>query len=347
MMKTSHQIFYKNSNNMEEIEDETIDLIITSPPYPMIEMWDSLFSLFNIDIKNKLEQNKGKDAFILMHNELNKTWKECLRVLKIGGLICINIGDATRKINETFQLFPNHSQIIQFFLNCDNCNMLPCILWHKPTNSPNRFMGSGMLPSNAYVTLECEYILIFRKGRKIRNFPSKYHKRYESAYFWEERNKWFSDIWIDIIGTSQNNEHLLERTAAFPLNLVYRLINMFSIYDDIILDPFIGTGTTIIAAMYLMRNSFGYEIQPKFKKVVESSLVYIKKDSSKIIKNRIQNHIKFSSNKKPELFKYNNNNYGFRVRTKQEENILFYLINNINFIDNKYIVDYIRYSDKK
>ena len=104
-MKTFHKIFFKNSTDMSEIDSETVDLIITSPPYPMIEMWDSLFSTLNEEIKKALDIGNGKKAFSLMHLELDKIWKECSRVLKAGGIACINVGDATRKINDNFQLF--------------------------------------------------------------------------------------------------------------------------------------------------------------------------------------------------------------------------------------------------
>jgi len=166
-MKTTHQIYNKNSSEIKEIQDNSVNLIVTSPPYPMIEMWDDIFSIINHKIKKKLEEKKDLEAFNLMHQELNKTWKESYRVLKPGGIACINIGDATRKINE-FKLYSNHSEIIKQ-MKKNGFETLPDILWRKPSNKPNKFMGSGMLPPNAYPTLEHEYILIFRKNGK-RNF---------------------------------------------------------------------------------------------------------------------------------------------------------------------------------
>ena len=181
-MDTTHQIFFKNSNDMGEIKSNTIDLIITSPPYPMIEMWDSLFSSLNIDIRDALQEQNGKTAFRLMHEELDKVWIESVRVIKEGGYVCINIGDATRSINNNFQLYPNHIKILAFFQR-NGFSVLPSILWRKPTNSPTKFMGSGMLPPNAYITLEHEHILILRKGENKRKFPPKSETRYNSAYF--------------------------------------------------------------------------------------------------------------------------------------------------------------------
>jgi DNA modification methylase len=172
---------------MKRIEDESVDLIVTSPPYPMIEMWDEMFFNSNPDIRHEFDNSKYMNAFKLMHEELSKVWMECRRVLKEGGVICINIGDATRSFNKNFQLYSNHTIINKLFMDM-GLKPLPIILWRKTSNKPNKFMGSGMLPNNAYVTLEHEYILVFRKGEK-RKFNSKNKDRYESAYFWEERNK--------------------------------------------------------------------------------------------------------------------------------------------------------------
>ncbi len=97
-----------------------------------------------------------------MHDILNRAWEECHRVLSDNGFVCINIGDATRTLGKEFRLFPNHAAIIDFFLK-KGCCALPDIHWRKPTNAPNKFMGSGMYPAGAYVTYEHEYILIFRK----------------------------------------------------------------------------------------------------------------------------------------------------------------------------------------
>ncbi len=349
-MKTKHKIFFENSNNMSMVQSESVDLIITSPPYPMIEMWDELFSKSNNRIQEEIRTGNGKNAYLLIHEELNEVWKECTRVVKKGGIICINIGDATRKINGSFQLFPNHVNITNFFQK-NGFISLPFILWRKPTNSPNKFMGSGMLPTNAYVTLEHEYILIFRKGEKIRKIPPKSKERYNSAYFWEERNKWFSDVWMDIRGTSQdinnnNNRELRSRSAAFPLELPYRLINMFSIYEDTVLDPFCGTGTTSLAAIISVRNSIGYELNSQFEEFFEASVKRAIEINNFINKRRFQEHIEFTRQyrKNGKEIKYKANNYNFPVITKQEEDILFYSIKNYNKNENEYNIKYEKFN---
>ena len=353
-METTHKIYFKNSSEMREVEPNSIDLMITSPPYPMIEMWDSLFSSLNDKIKKALEEEKGRIAFNLMHGELDKVWNEVFRVIKLGGIVCVNIGDSTRKIGKNFQLYPNHVKVSNFFQNKGFIE-LPCILWRKPTNSPNKFLGSGMLPPNAYVTLEHEYILIFRKGYNKRNITSKLENRYNSAFFWEERNKWFSDIWEDIRGTPQilktndnNQKKLRERSAAYPLELPCRLINMYSLYEDTILDPFWGTGTTSLAAMISARNSIGYEINSEFMNIFKKNIENIKQRNLELLNYRLNQHVNFIKKyqKQNKEIKYNSIHYKFPVITKQERNILLYKIKSFNKVDNKFILNYQKYDFK-
>ena len=163
-MRTNHSIFIGASQHMTSTKDNTVDLVVTSPPYPMIEMWDEIMAKQNPDILDNLEK-KPEVAFELMHQELDKVWKECFRVLKDGGFLCVNIGDATRTINGNFTLYNNHSRISKACVEMGFVG-LPNIIWRKQTNAPNKFMGSGMLPCGAYVTLEHEWVLIFRKGGK-------------------------------------------------------------------------------------------------------------------------------------------------------------------------------------
>ncbi|MCP1715679.1 site-specific DNA-methyltransferase (cytosine-N4-specific) [Methanocalculus alkaliphilus] len=330
-MKTSHKLYFECSSDISSCIDESVNLVVTSPPYPMIEMWDELFSLSNEKILDALNNYDGERAFELMHKELDKVWIEADRVLKQGGYFCINIGDATRTIGKSFKLYPNHVRVSECF-NKLGYDTLPCIIWRKPSNKPTKFMGSGMLAPNAYVTMEHEYILIFRKGSKRTFLNSELEKRRKSAYFWEERNIWFSDVWMDLKGVSQklNHTNLRKVTAAFPLELVYRLINMYSIQEDIILDPFLGTGTTTIAAMLLGRNSIGCEINPQFESIIRNRFKNLQEDNFTLYRERIEKHKKFLEEKnfKSEP-KYFSKNYGFPVVTNQEVNISFPLVTKI------------------
>ena len=325
-MKTIHKIHQKNSQFMDEIHDESVDLVVTSPPYPMIEMWDGAFSRLNQQVELDLRSGIGANAFRKMHQELGKTWYEIHRVMKPGGIVCINIGDSTRSIGDFFQLFPSHAEIISEFRKLGFVS-LPEIIWRKQTNAPNKFMGSGMLPPGAYVTLEHEFVLLFRKGGK-REFESDEIKRLrqESSYFWEERNTWFSDIW-DFKGTSQkiNSDGSRERSAAFPLEMAYRLVNMFSIKHDTVLDPFLGTGTTSIAAIASRRNSIGYEIEPGLVELANEKILKSATMGNEIIITRIKNHLEFINSwiREKEPPKYINMTYKFPVITSQEAFLMF------------------------
>ena len=164
-MKTTHKIFYQNARQLRAIPSESVDLVVTSPPYPMIGMWDDMFIDQNPEIGDALHKGNGRRAFELMHQVLDPIWAEIFRVLKQGRFVCVNIGDATREVRDDFCLYSNHARILTYFVDM-GFSALPDILWRKQTNAPNKFMGSGTLPAGAYVTLEHEYILILRKGSK-------------------------------------------------------------------------------------------------------------------------------------------------------------------------------------
>ena len=316
---------------MAAIADASINEIITSPPYPMIEMWDGILASQNATFAEALNKGLVEVAYEAAPQELDKVWQECYRVLTPGGFLCINIGDATRTIKGEFRLFNNHSRIVKTCLDL-GFNNLPNIIWRKQTNAPNKFMGSGMLPCGAYVTLEHEYILIFRKGSK-REYKKVEQKvaRKNSAFFWEERNVWFSDVW-DLKGTKQKivNSETRDRSAAYPFEVPYRLINMYSQYGDTVLDPFFGLGTTMLAAMASGRNSVGFEIDDKLKSSIEDNLQGVSiADFNSVIKIRIDKHSDFvkarSAEKGP--FKHYNNTLGSDVMTSQEEELeIHYLI---------------------
>jgi modification methylase len=277
-MQTKHKIILGNSQQMPEIEDGSIHLMVTSPPYPMIKMWDTLFAKADPKIAalwQKLEtDDKGeivRQIYDAMHDYLGEVWRETYRVLVDGGIACINIGDATRTVNGKFKLFPNHARIMEI---CEKVGFttLPYILWKKPTTKPSykgkgAFLGSGFLPPNAYVTIDCEFLLIFRKGN-LRKFPPKDPLRYSSAFTKPQRDEWFSQIWA-IKGSRQKSSELDRRIASYPNEIADRLIKMFSIKADTVLDPFLGSGTTTKAAIRNERNSVGYEIDSNLLSVIK------------------------------------------------------------------------------
>ncbi len=243
-----------------------------------------LFKKLNEDA----DQETVPQIYTAMHDYLSKVWAETYRVLTEGGIACINIGDATRTLSGKFQLYPNHSRITEI---CEKIGFttLPYILWKKPTTKPmykgkGVFLGSGFLPPNAYVTLDCEFILLFRKG-KLRKFPPKDVLRYESVFTKKERDEWFSQIW-SLKGVRQTTAELERRTAAYPEEIANRLVRMFSVKGELVLDPFLGSGTTIKMAIKNERNSIGYETDPNLLPIIAQKTTNIEGATVKIIKRK-------------------------------------------------------------
>ena len=269
-----------------------------------------------------------------MHKQLDKVWRKCYEALKEGGFLCVNIGDATRTINGRFKLYNNHIRISDF-CNSIGFTTLPNIIWRKQTNAPNKFMGSGMLPCGAYVTLEHEWILLFRKGDKRQYKTAKQkHERMDSSFFWEERNLWFSDVW-DVKGKKQKIESCgsRERSAAYPIEIPFRLINMFSQKGDTVLDPFLGTGTTMQAALLCGRNSEGYEIDGGMRELIESGLAAMDIDvCNNYIKQRFDRHVTFIEERRLQgkEMKHFNSHLNVPVMTGQEEELTFNYLTSIS-----------------
>lgn len=347
-----HTIYFNAAQNMSQLKDNSIDIVVTSPPYPMIEMWDEILGNQNPLIKKSIDENNPRQAFELMHQELDKVWKECWRVLKEGSFLCINIGDATRTINGEFALYNNNTRIIQACENLGFIN-LPNILWKKTTNAPNKFMGSGMLPCGAYVTLEHEWILIFRKGSKrAYKHISEKNARRDSSFFWEERNVWFSDIW-EIKGVKQTIDKApsRDRNASYPLELPYRLINMYSQKDDFVLDPFMGLGTTALAAILCERNSIGFEIDVLLKPLLKDVICSVDvAKTNTLIRERYTKHINFVNDRlnQGKDVKYENNHIKCKVMTKQETDLTFHYLRNVDLLKDEEILEFeSAYYDKR
>jgi modification methylase len=193
--------------------------------------------------------------------------------------------------------------------------------------------------------------LIFRKGGK-RIFKSDVEKlnRHQSAFFWEERNIWFSDLWT-LTGTNQklNNKNSRERSAAYPFELAYRLINMYSVKGDVVLDPFLGTGTTSLAALASGRNSVGYEIDKNLSETIFETLSSEKINLlNNLIKERLNNHLDFVqkrlATKEDFDFKHFNENYKFPVMTSQEVQLMINFVSEIQNIDNQIVAKYFKVS---
>ena len=333
-METEHRVVVGDARELSALDDDSVDLVVTSPPYPLVEQWDETFAALDPAVEDALAAGDGERAFEAMHGVLDSVWAEVVRVLADGGIACVNVGDATRSVDGEFRLWPNHTAVTRR-LRARGLSSLPGLLWRKPTNSPTKFMGSGTLPPNAYPTLEHEHILLFRNG-STRRFPPGDDRRYESAYVWEERNEWFSDCW-EIPGEDQalGEDPARERSAAFPLAVPLRLIRMFSTHGDTVLDPFWGTGTTTAAAMVAARNSVGYELDAGFRTAFEETVETVPTLSTDLATERLAAHREFAADRAAagDPPGYEAEHYDFRVVTKRERRIRLYTVEDVRATD--------------
>ena len=228
---------------LTKFEDESFDLILTSPPYPLIKKWDDLFG---VPVDN------GRAAWQLQHQELEKVWAQCIRLIRPGCIIVVNIGDATRRINNEFAYWPNGMKVTEYMMKHDMTPLIP-VIWRKITNRPNAFLGSGFLPPNLYISQDCEWILIFRKGG-VRKFPPKDPNRKKAEITKEQRDLWCTQVW-DIPGFPGSS-----KTSEWPSEVPNRLIKLFSVYGDKVLDPYAGTCKAGVAAEYYGRQFTGIDI---------------------------------------------------------------------------------------
>ncbi|MGI6291152.1 MAG: DNA methyltransferase [Bacteroidales bacterium] len=257
---------------MSELKDESVHLIVTSPPY---------WQLKDYGIDNQIGFHDDYETYI---NHLNLTWAECFRVLHKGCRLCINIGDqfARSTYYGRYKIIPIHTEIIKF---CEmiGFDFMGQIIWQKQTTMNTSggasIMGSYPHPRNGIVKLDFEYILLFKKQGNAPK-PTKEQKD-NSVMTNEEWNTYFNGHWY--FAGAKQDKHL----AMFPEELPHRLIKMFSFPGETVLDPFMGSGTTALAARNLVRNSIGYEINPEFIPIIKEKIggndVFMKVET-KIIK---------------------------------------------------------------
>lgn len=297
MEKTSHKIIIGDSRHMDEIKDGSVHLVITSPPY---------WQLKDYGVKDQIGFNDSYEDYI---NNLNKVWKECYRVLHPGCRLCVNIGDqfARAVFYGRYKVIPIRTEIIKY---CESIGFdyMGAIIWQKVTTCRTTggatVMGSYPYPRGGIIKIDYEFILIFKKLGKDPKVSMEVKEK--SRLTQEEWNEYFNGHW-NFPGEKQNG-HI----AMFPLELPRRLVKMFSFYGDIILDPFLGSGTTTREALELGRNSIGYEINKEFLEIIKSkigihkdSLLYKKEDFDYEIIFQKENHKKEEKNDKV----VNNNNH--------------------------------------
>ena len=336
-METTHRVHVGDARSLP-LEDDSVSLVVTSPPYPMVEMWDESFAAQDPAVGEALERGDGAAAFDGMHDLLAEAWAEVARVLEPGGIAVVNVGDATRRLDGTFEQYPNAAAVTSRVRET-GLSSLPGLLWRKPTNSAAKFMGSGTLPPNAYPTLEHEHLLVFRNG-DTRSYPPGDDERYASAFFWEERNEWFSDLW-EFTGTRQRladatgealDPDLRERSGAFPLTVPLRLVLMFSTYGETVLDPFWGTGTTSMAALVAGRDSVGVEREAGLVDAFRERVRTAPERSRAVAEERLDAHRQFLAERE-EPPNYDAEHYAFGVVTKAERRIRLRAVESVERTD--------------
>ena len=254
----NQKIYFKSSENMSEIGDNSIHLIVTSPPYGSIK---------DYGIKDQIGFMDGFDNYI---QRLTNVWKECYRVLEPQCRLVVNVGDQyLRKTeHERYRIFSIHSSIIEECLKI-GFDFLGDIIWQKisTTNTTGgcSLMGSIYYPRNGLLTYDYEHILIFKKwSGKTRRINDS--RKELSKICLDEWKNWYNGHWT--FPGIQQKEHI----AMFPEELPYRIIRMFSYIGDTVLDPFVGSGTTLKMARQLKRKGIGYEINKNFKPIIENKL---------------------------------------------------------------------------
>src|SRR6056297_1125390 len=256
-MKTNHKIVQGDSRQMNLLSEKSVHLVITSPPYWQLKDYGS---------ENQIGYNESYERYI---NNLNLVWNECYRVLDNGCRLCVNIGDqfARSVYYGRYKVIPIRTEIIKF---CESIGFdyMGAIIWQKKTTSNTTggasLMGSYPYPKNGIISIDYEFILIFKK-LGVPKKPSKEIKEM-SKMTKEEWKTYFDGHWY--FGGAKQDGHI----AMFPEELPRRLIKMFSFVGDTVIDPFLGSGTTSLAAKNLNRNSVGYEMNPEFIPFIKRKL---------------------------------------------------------------------------
>jgi site-specific DNA-methyltransferase (adenine-specific) len=251
MVSTLHRLINGDARDLSFLEDESVHLVVTSPPYWNLKRYN--------ENPDQLGHIQDYEAFL---SELEKVWRHVFRALVPGGrLVCV-VGDVcvARRNFGRHLVFPLHADICVICRRIGFDNLNP-IVWHKIANASyevangSKFLGKPYEP-NAIIKNDMEFILMQRKPGGYRK-PSETQRK-ASKISKKEFDEWFQQIW-NIPGASTK-----QHPAPFPMELATRLVRMFSFTGDTVLDPFCGTGTTMIAALRTGRNSIGVEIEPEY-----------------------------------------------------------------------------------
>lgn len=251
--QTSHELFLQDARSAANLADNSIHLVVTSPPYWTLKRYN--------ESNDQLGHIADYEEFI---ESLDAVWKHCFRALVPGGRLVINVGDvclSRRKNNGRHTVVPLHATIQEHCKQIGFDNLAP-IIWHKIANANYEVAGGGGFlgkpyEPNAVIKNDIEFILMQRKPGGYRS-PSK-TERLLSIISAENYQLWFRQIWSDLKGTST-----AKHPAPYSVDFAERLVRMFSFVGDTVLDPFMGTGSTNVACARWGRNSIGIEVDTKY-----------------------------------------------------------------------------------
>jgi DNA modification methylase len=258
---TSHSIYRGDAREMLELEPRSVHLVLTSPPYWTLKEYR--------DSEGQLGHVEDYDRFL---QELDKVWKHCFHALVPGGRMVCVVGDvclSRRENGGRHTVVPLHSSIQEQCRKLGFDNLAP-LIWHKISNATyeveggSTFLGKPYEP-NSVIKNDIEFILMERKpgGYRAPDISTKVL----SVISAENHKKWFQQIWSGVTGASTKHH-----PAPYPLDLAERLVRMFSFVGDTVLDPFMGTGTTTVAAAKWGRNSIGFEIDGHYYKLAQKRI---------------------------------------------------------------------------
>ncbi len=267
-------VYYKSSTKMKELEDNSVDLIITSPPYFNIKDYSKdgyQSEKHSASLRNDLGACNSYDEYI---KDLLKVWKECERVLRPNGKLCINV-PLMPMIKKTYSthynrdIFDIQSSIQESILKGTHLYLLDLYIWNRTNPSKRLMFGSYPYPRNFYAQNTVEFITVYVKDGKPK-FTTKDIKE-KSALTQDEWLTFTKQIW-DIPIPSKGDLAFGKHSAIMPEEIPYRCIKLFSCINDVVLDPFAGSGTTLRVAKQLGRNYIGYELYENYKQVIDEKL---------------------------------------------------------------------------
>lgn len=267
--RTVHRVHTGDARDLGWIPDNSVHLVVTSPPYWTLKEYRRT--------PNQIGFIQDYEQFL---NELDKAWRECARILIPGGRICCVVGDVciSRKKGGKHHIMPLHADI-QVRMRRVGLDCLTPILWYKIANGATEAEGNGAgfygkpYQPGQVIKNDIEHILFFRKGGQYRSVTPE--QKALSMLTKTEMKTWFRSFWTDLPGASTREGH----PAPYPAELAERLIRMFSFAGDTVVDPFLGTGSTTIAAIRTGRNSIGNEIDSEYVKLARQKILQEVNDS--------------------------------------------------------------------